>query len=346
MQDADPITGRLMQKEIKVGHDEDEVDGTKGQSATQKATVYPLYLRDKIVRLIDTPGIGDVRGTDQDAENMTNILSVLRSYDKLRGILILLKPNNARLGVMFKFCIKELLTHLHRNAAENMVFGFTNTRGSNYAPGDTFGPLETILDEYKDVIQGLYNDTVYCFDFESFRYLAARKKGLDMGHIEDYRRSWNHVANEAQRLVQYFQGLRPHQVKATVSLNETRYLIQQLMQPIAKISAAIQDSITQNQQQIRDLANTKAPGKELVKKLHITKTVVAATQLTQPKTVCSNAECVMVVKDVDVVGALIFSTDTIKIRKVQCKREILFTLPKLQNAVASFFARLLTNVPI
>ena len=95
---------------------------------------------------------------------MINILRVLRNYEKLHGILILLKPNNARLTVMFRFCVKELLTQLHRNAAQNMVFGFTNTRGSNYQPGDTFQPLEQLLKEYKDVIPGLFKETVYCFD--------------------------------------------------------------------------------------------------------------------------------------------------------------------------------------
>lgn len=110
------------------------------------------------------------------------------------------------------------------------MFGFTNTRGSNYQPGDTFQPLEQLLKEYKDVIPGLFKDTVYCFDSESFRYLAARYKGIDMGHIDDYRRSWDHSAGEARRLVTYFQNKRPHEVRNTVSLNETRYLITQLIQ--------------------------------------------------------------------------------------------------------------------
>lgn len=123
--------GRLIQKEVKIGQDEDERDGAKGDSATQLATVYPVYYGGGLIRLIDTPGIGDTRGPDQDRQNMINILRVLRNYEKLHGILILLKPNNARLTIMFKFCVKELLTQLHRNAAENMVFGFTNTRGSN-----------------------------------------------------------------------------------------------------------------------------------------------------------------------------------------------------------------------
>ena len=215
---------------MRIGQDADEKDGSQGDSATQLATVYPVYYGGGLIRLIDTPGIGDTRGPDQDRQNVINILRVLRNYEKLHGILILLKPNNARLTIMFKFCVKEILTQLHRNAAENMVFGFTNTRGSNYQPGDTFQPLERLLGEYKDVIPGLFKETVYCFDSESFRYLAARHKGIDMGHIEDYRRSWDHSGNEARRMVAHFQTKKPHEVRNTVSLNETRHLILQLIQ--------------------------------------------------------------------------------------------------------------------
>jgi GTPase SAR1 family protein len=283
---------RLVSKNITIGSDGDERDGSKGQSATQMATVYPLYIGDILIRLIDTPGIGDTRGLDQDAKNMTNVLSVLRNYPDLHGILILLKPNNARLGVMFRFCVKELLTHLHRSAAENMVFGFTNTRGSNYAPGDTFKPLEKLLSDYRDVIPGLFRKNVYCFDSEGFRYLAARKQNIDMGNIDDYRRSWDHSTTEAERLLAHFRTLRPHHTQRTLSLNETRHLIAQLTAPMQQISTAITDSIANSEKHAKDLSDTRLTGQALRAKLQIQKVVVNATPLSRPKTVCANSNCV------------------------------------------------------
>jgi predicted GTPase len=122
----------IQQIEVKVGSRDDERDGSKGASATQQTTVYPVTIGSSTIRLIDTPGIGDTRGIDFDRKNMADILSTLSSYDELHGVLILLKSNNARLTVTFSFCVKELLKHLHRSAAKNMVFGFTNTRISNY----------------------------------------------------------------------------------------------------------------------------------------------------------------------------------------------------------------------
>ena len=59
--------------------------------------------------LIDTPGIGDCRGIEKDKENVENILAFLTCYDKINAVVVLLKPNNARLTVAFKFCVLELL---------------------------------------------------------------------------------------------------------------------------------------------------------------------------------------------------------------------------------------------
>ncbi|KAL2817912.1 hypothetical protein BDW59DRAFT_165732 [Aspergillus cavernicola] len=289
--------GRMISRDVVVGKDKDEMDGSRGHSATQKATVYPLYFRDTLIRLIDTPGIGDTRGIDQDKQNMANMLAILRNYPALHGILILLKPNNARLGVMFRFCVKELLTHLHTSAAQNMVFGFTNTRGSNYTPGDTFKPLESLLSEYQNVIPQLSRSNVYCFDSESFRYLAARKKGIEMGHMDDYRRSWEHSSQEADRLLAHFQGLRPHHTQETLSLNETRHLIAQLTAPMQQISVAITDTIAKNEQQVLDLQTAELSMDDLRSKLRIHKMTVSAEQLAKPKTVCANEACVESVFD-------------------------------------------------
>ena len=81
------------------------------------------------------------RGIEQDKENFQNILSYISYYEEIQGICILLKPNNSRLTVMFEFCIKELLTYLHKSAAKNIIFCFTNARNTNYRPGETGASL-------------------------------------------------------------------------------------------------------------------------------------------------------------------------------------------------------------
>ncbi len=75
------------------------------------------------------------RGIEQDRENFQNILNCISCYEEIHGICVLLKPNNSKLNIMFEFCIKELLTHLHKGAANNIVFLFTNVRNTFYTPG-------------------------------------------------------------------------------------------------------------------------------------------------------------------------------------------------------------------
>lgn len=287
----DPNEG-FIQTDVSVGHSEDEHVGSTGNSATQKASVYTVKLGETLVRLIDTPGIGDTRGVEKDKENMADILGKLKYFPKLHGILILLKPNDSRLTVMFRFCVKELLTHLHRDAARNMVFGFTNTRISNYTPGDTFKPLQRLLQEHDNVGLVLSRHTIYCFDSESFRFLAAHKQGTTMEHEEDFRRSWQHSEREARRLVTHFQSLPPHLVKSTLSLNRTRELIHQLTRPMADITQTIETTIRINESNIETLSQYKLEGDDLRSRLDFQKLVLVTIKLKRPRTVCSDSICV------------------------------------------------------
>jgi GTPase SAR1 family protein len=284
--------GQIEQTEIKVGDRSDERDGSKGASATQETRVYPVTIDGSTIRLIDTPGIGDTRGIEYDKKNFADILSTLSSYDELHGIIILLKSNNARLNISFRFCVKELLVHLHKSAAKNMVFGFTNTRISNYMPGDTFMPLNTLLEEHPDVGLSLTHHTTYCFDSESFRYLAAIKNGTHMENEEDFRRSWSHSATEANRLLDHFKQQSPHQVKSTMSLNGARQLIAQLTKPMADISQVIRASIALGEDKVQELSNEKLSGEQLRKRLNFQKRVLKAEQLQYPRTVCTDESCV------------------------------------------------------
>lgn len=289
--------GKFVQKDIKIGSSKSEHDGARGQSATQSTAVYTVDIDNTRVRLIDTPGIGDTRGLEQDNKNMADILHVLRTYKKLHGILILLKPNASRLTVMFRFCIKQLLTQLHCNAAANIVFGFTNTRGSNYKPGDTFKPLEALLSNYTTVQLGLYEHNVYCFDSESFRYLAAQKKGIDMGLLEDNMRSWEYSVAECRRLVKYVGELTPHNVRSTINLNETRDLIVKLTEPMALIAQKIASTIAVNSDEIKQLQTGKLSRDELGKSLYVQRESVESYEVGEPRTICTHHDCVEVRSD-------------------------------------------------
>lgn len=284
--------GRFHQEDIRVGQSADENDGSGGASATQATTVYRIQMGDMTVRLIDTPGIGDTRGIEQDHKNMADILTKLASFENLHGILILLKPNSARLTLMFKFCVTELLTHLHRDAAANMVFGFTSTRMTNYMPGDAFKPLQALLKKYEAVRISLTHKNTYCFDSESFRFLAALKQtGRPMDNEDDFRRSWKRSEEESHRLLDYFQTLEPHLVKGTLSLNRARDLITKLTKPIAEIMDVINTTIRINEDHIKELADERCKGDALKARLNFQKVNKATKNLDKPRTVCTESAC-------------------------------------------------------
>ncbi|KAH8650654.1 hypothetical protein BGZ60DRAFT_509014 [Tricladium varicosporioides] len=297
--------GEFEDVKVKVGFDEvthgtaaqkvgiDEKDGTTGGSATQRTAVHRVQIGSLLIRLIDTPGIGDTRGASQDKENMADILSVLRSYNKIHGILILLKPNDQKLDLMFKFCIQELLTHLHRDAAKNIAFGFTNTRGTNYMPGDTFDPLRELLQRFKDVQITLRKHNVYCFDSESFRYLAAQKQhNQRLGHLKENRASWDYSVKESRRLIEYFKALQPHEVTSTVNLYETRYRIIRMTEPMATIAETIRSTISVNEDEIRELSQGETKKKDLEKILRIQVKTLTAVKVDRPRTTCADETCV------------------------------------------------------
>ena len=135
---------------------------------------------------------------------MIDILKVLEYYENLHGILILMKSNESRLELKFRYCIMELLMYFHRNAVENIVFGFTHTRIANYTSGDSLIPLRTLLEKFRgDVDIGLTKDNIYCFDSESFRYLAVYKQNVPFGHYKENHESWKHSFEECERLLRH-----------------------------------------------------------------------------------------------------------------------------------------------
>lgn len=314
--DRDGSDGDIIETEIKVGSRSDENDGSKGASATQQTIVHVsqdlqtnsttycetlkislMYLQSlqagaATIRLIDTPGIGDTRGIAHDRKNMADILQTLSNYDELHGILILLKSNSARLTISFIYCLKELLKHLHKSASQNMVFGFTNTRISNYTPGDTYGPLKTLLAQHPDVGFSFSTRTTYCFDSESFRYLAAYKNNVFLDNEEDFRRSWQHSRMEALRLVENFNSKPPHSVNSTISLNGARELISELTKPMAEISQTIRANIALCADREKELTDTRLTGNKLRMRVQLQRIQLHPKVLDKPRTVCTDASCV------------------------------------------------------
>ena len=105
-----------------------------------------------------------------------------------------------------------------QNAATNILWIFTNTKGTGYHPGDTLVPLLDLVEEYKHFGLTATSENWFCFDNESFRYIAKIEKGLedqtDINKKESYAKSWDLATKEVKRLIsKILADLKPHQIR-------------------------------------------------------------------------------------------------------------------------------------
>ena len=282
---------------MTVEGDDNEVNAP-GESATQFPLSHVFQHGGKTVRIIDTPGIGDVRGVEQDKANFEFILDHISHIDELHGVCILLKPNNARLNIYFQFCVNELLTHLHRDAVRNMVFCFTNARSTFYKPGDTLPALKRLLEENSETRLKLDKNTLYCMDNESVRFLYAHKHGVAFSEDDqkNFEVSWNKSVNEVSRLFAHITQLVPHPIKNTLSVNNVRKTICSLGKPLAQITEKLQTDIALAEKTKDEMINSKMEKNQIAKNLYLLETDVKTVTLDQPRTVCTSKSCTDVIE--------------------------------------------------
>ena len=276
--------------------DPNEHPNSEIQSATQQCRSYVFPIGDRNLRLIDTPGIGDTRGLEQDEKNFSEILAYIAQYEHLNAVCVLLKPNEERLTVLLRFCINELLRHLHTSAAENLIFVLTNARTTFYAPGNTKKLLQTLLDQH----QNQHNVTVpfsmantFLFDNEAFRYLAILKHGMQLGddQTESYTESWNRSVKEYSRLMRYIVTRPLHAVANTLSLNEAEQLVRKLPRPMAETANLIQQNLQLAQEHKKKVLENPEIAEQ-----GIPQNDGSVVRLTQPRTVCVSEKCCRVIE--------------------------------------------------
>ena len=207
----------------------------QGQSVTQHCRSYLFHLNDTcILRLIDSPGMGDTRGLTQDDKNIEHILTYVNNLSHLNAVCLLLKPNASRLNVFFRSCINQLFTYLTPTAYDNVIFCFTNSRATFFAPGDT-GPLlrKMLQNEHHNQIPFGKTNT-FCFDSESFRYLAAKKCGIDFDEFqkEECTKSWMTSVVESVRLLEYIVTRTPYHLHEYQSPRKAALEISMLARPL------------------------------------------------------------------------------------------------------------------
>ena len=282
-------------KEVKIQIGEKDANEVMkpGKSATKEPRCHSFYVGKQVVNMIDTPGIGDSEGIQEDKKNFDNILSHLARYDQIHAVCILLKPNNSRLTAMFRFCIQELLAHLHSSVKDNIVFCFTNARATFYKPGDTLPTLNQELENRKVGIKATPQN-YFCFDNEPFRFLACLSNGVEFGEgdIETYAGSWRKSVEETNRLFQHISTLNPHKVRNTLSMNEARRVILAMSKPLADVAKTIQQNLLESNEAKRQIDLCDRDMGRLAASLKFSGYDLKRVELDYPRTVCADSKCV------------------------------------------------------
>ncbi|KAK0409253.1 hypothetical protein QR680_004433 [Steinernema hermaphroditum] len=284
-------------KSIRVGEQSDnEHIQIDGESATQRPKVYEFTQDEQLYRIIDVPGIGDSRGVEQDRKNFDYILEEINRHEEINAFCILIPPNNSRITVAMRYCIYELLSNLHKDAAKNIVFCFTKARSTFYKGGDILPILRDYLDKLKsqqDVEIQLREDrNMFYFDNEPFKFLCLKANGIHLDHErKEYDKSFNVSMDSTQRLFSYVKSLPPHDTTAMKALTETRRLILNMVPISAATSKKIQMNKASLKAQIEKLHWSRAQSLSLEEHLYFDDYYIVSTPLDRPRTVCASRRC-------------------------------------------------------
>ena len=106
-------------------------------------------------------------------------------------------------------CLTQLFNLLGPTVRKNIVFCFTNTRATFYRPANTAVLLNHLLDKLPGDRIDFSRENTFCFDSESFRYLAATKQGMKFEEKEEdeYAESWTKSVSETKRFLDYIISL-------------------------------------------------------------------------------------------------------------------------------------------
>lgn len=291
-----PKTGKPIV--IRSGNDDNERQAA-GASSTQSPIAYSFQFEDKLLRIIDTPGMGDTSGVNIDRENFDKILAYLHNYKELHGICFLIKATETRKTAFFRYCITELLTHLHKSACENIIFCFTFSRSSFYGPGDGFSTVKSFLDDDLREVQLKLQPKINCFfiDNEAFRFLVAQKQGFPFAakQVDDYEQSWRNSVEQSTAMWSYIRSRKPHDLKNTVSLNNARKLILELAEPMVQLQNNITANILHIQNEEDRIKNSNDSKQKIANNLNLDVDDLEMTPLSYPRTVCTASKCTEVV---------------------------------------------------
>uniref|UniRef100_A0AC34Q2W1 AIG1-type G domain-containing protein n=1 Tax=Panagrolaimus sp. JU765 TaxID=591449 RepID=A0AC34Q2W1_9BILA len=185
-----------------------------GESVTQKPKVHLFKYGNDTVRIIDTPGLADTRGTDQDEINLKLIQKMAKNQEQIHGICIFIKSNDSKLTPQFEMTVRQLLSVFPKSALNNVFFFFTHCVGTYFGIGDVMNPLKELQKKYEESHGSTFSlewNKMHCVDSESFRYLVCRKQNVEYSTRSeaDFYYAWDKSAEEISTFFEIVKTIQP-----------------------------------------------------------------------------------------------------------------------------------------
>ncbi len=231
---------------------------------------------------------------------MMNIDFILRSltlFPHLDAICLLLKADTPRLTDPFIYCVRTILTHLHKSAKQNLVFVFTNASLAHECASSTIQRLNEFFTKEWPNERAPSQDAERCFKFDNipFRHLAFKKHSsfpLEARHEQNAAERWALASEEIGNMFQYIKGLQAHKADETVEINRAKSLIRKMIPAFAELVRNICFSVIDHKTR---LAEIEATSEEDIKGLKEKCTYIAhepdLVQLDKPESFCWHDDC-------------------------------------------------------
>jgi len=241
-------------------HTENKDTSNHLASMTQYSSNYYFELiHDQIcykLTFMDTPGLGDSRGLDQDDKNITNILDTISKTPELNAIVVMVNGSDPRGNTRIKYIITRLMGILP-NAVQNNIVVLL----SNVATEPNLNMQKLMIDLG---MPKLSNENVFYFDNPIFSIDFSK---YNTKQLEKYDNIFLELEDKLAQFLQHTSQKRMEKTTEFRQIKEKRDLLKDQMAIIKINIKDLQEEKEKTENFISELESLKdlKKAKELIK---------------------------------------------------------------------------------
>ena len=108
--------------------------GKQSESQTQCANIYQFNTPNYNLSLIDSPGIGDTRGIEQDKKHILSVVQAVKALGQFNAICLVYKADETRVDPNIKYLISQYQNIMTKGCQDNIMICFTHVSNPYFIP--------------------------------------------------------------------------------------------------------------------------------------------------------------------------------------------------------------------